>query len=186
MDNRKKGFTDIRLFMPNKKSDLIKQMIADSALSQSDLAEYLNCTVSSLRNKFSRDSFSLYDFIVICHVCGYSLSIHNGSIDDDLSTAKDCIDVVCETLRNASEEDDMDLVLDALDEAEVAQERLELYECVFDLSPENILTKEECNRIKKIEDDKRNDKYQKIINGLSENEQLTLLEMLKDKQEEKI
>ena len=185
MDSTKKGYSDKQFYILNVKSDIIKKMAQDSDISQSDLAEYLNCTISSLRNKFSRDSFSLYDFIVICHVCGYSLSIHNGSIDDDLSTDKDCIDAVCENLRNASEEDDMDLVLDALDEAEVAQERLELYECVFDLSPENILTKEECNRINIIEDNKRKNKYQKIINGLSESEQLTLFEMLKDKQEKK-
>lgn len=182
MDNNKKGFSDKQLFTPNKKSDLIKQMISDSAISQSDLAEYLNCTVSSLRNKFSRDSFSLYDFIVTCHVCGYSLSICNGDIDDDLITANRCINTVCENLRNASEEDDMDLVLDALDEAEIAQEKLDNYECVFDLSPENILIDKECQRIKSIEEQKRENKYHKIINGLSKDEQLTLLEFLKDKQ----
>lgn len=185
MDNAKKGFSDKQFFKSGIKSDIIKKMMNDSGLSQNDLADYLNCTISSLRNKFSRDSFSLYDFIVICYVCGYSFSICNGSIDDDISTAKECTDVVCENLRNASEDDDMDLVLDALDEAEVAQERLEIYECIFDLSPENILTDEEINRINTIEANKRNDKYHKIINGLSETEQLTLLEMLKDKQQNK-
>lgn len=184
MDNTKKGFSDKLLFIPNKKSDLIKQMISDSALSQSDLAEYLNCTVSSLRNKFSRDSFSLYDFIVICHVCGYSFSICNGSLDYDLDNAHDSLNIVCKNLHDIDEDDiDIDLVYEALDEADIAQESVDNYECTFDFSIENILSEEECTRIKAIETNKRNDKYNKIINGLSKEEQLTLFEMLKDNQQ---
>ena len=50
MDNSKKGYSDKQFFKPSVKSNLIKKMMTDSALSQSDLADYLNCTVSSLRN----------------------------------------------------------------------------------------------------------------------------------------
>lgn len=184
MDDTKKGFSDKQLFITNKKSDLIKQMISDSAISQSDLAEYLNCTVSSLRNKFSRDSFSLYDFIVICHVCGYSFSICNGTLNNDMENAHDCLDIVCGNLHDIDEDDiDIDLIYEAMDEADIAQENIDNYECTFDFSIENILTEEECNRIKAIETNKRNDKYNKIINGLSKEEQLTLFEMLKNTQE---
>lgn len=184
MDNTKKGFSDKQLFIPNEKSNLIKQMLFESAISQSDLAEYLNCTVSSLRNKFSRDSFSLYDFIVICHVCGYSFSICNGSIDNDINDAQESLNIVCSNLHDIDEDDiDIDLIYEAMDEADIAQESIDNYECTFDFSIENILTEEECNRIKSIETNKRNDKYNKIINGLSKDEQLTLFEMLKNTQE---
>lgn len=184
MDNTKKGFSDKQLFIPNKKSDLIKQMISDSAISQSDLAEYLNCTVSSLRNKFSRDSFSLYDFIVICHVCGYSFSICNSTLNNDMENARDCLDIVCGNLHDIDEDNiDLDLIYEAMDEADIAHESVDNYECTFDFSIENILTEEECNRINAIRANKREDKYNKIIKGLSKDEQLTLLHMLKDNQE---
>lgn len=184
MGNTKKGLSDKQIFISNKKSDLIKHMLSDSAISQSDLADYLNCTISALRNKFSRDSFSLYDFIVICHVCGYSFSICNGTLDNDIETARDCLNTICDKLHDIDEEDiDIDLIYDAMDEADIAQESIDNYECTFDFSIENILTEEECNRIKSIETNKRNDKYNKIINGLSKEEQLTLFEMLKNTQE---
>ena len=87
-------------------------------------------------------------------------------------------------MHDIDEEDiDIDLIYDAIDEADIAQESIDNYECTFDFSIENILTEEECNRIKSIETNKRNDKYNKIINGLSKEEQLTLLEMLKNTQE---
>lgn len=177
MENTKKGYSDKQFFKPNVKSDLIKKMLKDSALSQNDLADYLNCTLSSLRNKFTRDSFSLYDFIIICHVCGYSLSICNGDIGDNLNNAMDCVDSIVKNIRMGDE--DIDQVLD---DAELAQENLESYECTFDFSLENILTDEECHRIQDIQKKKSNDKYHKILNSLSENEQLAMLEILKSKQ----
>lgn len=177
MDNAKKGYSDKQFFKPNVKSDLIKKLMNDSALSQNDLADYLNCTVSSLRNKFTRDSFSLYDFIIVCHVCGYSLTICNGDLHNNLSDAQECIDTIISNL--CFGDADLD---DALDDAQLAQEKLETYECVYDFSPENILTMEENQRIEKIQNQKSTDKYHKILDSLSENEQLAMLELLKRKQ----
>lgn len=179
MDNEKKGYSDKLFFKQNAKSNLIKKMMDDSGLSQSDLADYLNCTLSSLRNKFTRDSFSLYDFIVICHVCGYSFSICNGDLDFCIGAANDCIESTISKI-NDGETDTLEL----LDDIEVAQEHLDQYECYFDFSPENILSNEEINRIKNLESEKKEKKYKKIIQGLSDSEQMTLFSLLKEKIED--
>lgn len=185
MNNVKKGYSDKHFFKPNIKSDIIKKIMNDSALSQNDLADYLNCTVSSLRNKFTRDSFSLYDFIIICHVCGYSLTI-SSEMECNMTDIKKSIEDIYAMLQSFFHDEEVDIetcVGEALDIAEYADDQLNLYDTVFDFSLENILTKEECQRIRSLEEKKQNEKYNHIINHLSEDEQKAMYEILKAKQE---
>lgn len=180
--NSKKGYTDKLFFKENIKSDIIRKMMQDSSLSQSDIADYLNCTISSLRNKFTRDSFSLYDFIIISYVCGYSLSICNGDLNESIVAAQECIDSVLSSLHDEGA-DLQDAIDEALDEAEIAEEHLSYYECIFDFSPENILTDDEFQRIQKMQIEKRKAKYNKVLNNMTEKEQMDLFDLLKERQE---
>lgn len=181
MDTTKRGFSDKAFFKPNVKSDLIKKMMNDSAISLTDMADYLNCTVSSLRNKFSRDSFSLYDFIIICDVCKYSLTIQEADTEWKIETAKECVDKAFYNLRSLDEDNlDIETFGECIDDIDVAQENLEGYECFFDFEPSNILTPEEVDRIEQIKKAKRKEKYHRIVNKLSTDEQKTLLEYLQE------
>lgn len=189
MDTTKRGFSDKAFFKPNIKSDLIKKMMNDSAISLTDMADYLNCTVSSLRNKFSRDSFSLYDFIIICDVCKYSLTIQEADTEWKIETAKDRVQNAFYNFKYL-DDDILDKIgLDRIDlekfkesviDIEIAQENLEGYECFFDFEPSNILTQEEVERIEQIKKAKRKEKYHRIVNKLSTDEQKTLLEYLQE------
>ena len=67
-DDKKKGYTDKDFFQKGVKSDIVKSLLNKANVSQTEIASYLGCSVQSFRNKMNRDSFSLYDFIVICHV----------------------------------------------------------------------------------------------------------------------
>lgn len=174
-NGNKKGYSDKLFFKENSKSEIIKTLMQGASLSQSDVAEYLNCTLSSLRNKFTRDSFSLYDFIVVCYVCGYSFAI----VEDDgyIDIAKECVDSAINYID--TEESDTDA---ALEDLLVAQENLEGYEYIFDLSPENVLTEDEFQRIQSLMEEKRKSKYEKILDGMSKNDQMTILQLLEERQ----
>lgn len=74
-DDKKKGYTDKDFFQKGIKSDIVKSLLNKANISQTEIASYLGCSVQSFRNKMNRDSFSLYDFIVICHVCNADFTI---------------------------------------------------------------------------------------------------------------
>ena len=57
------------------KSGIIKKMMKNAGIDIHCLAEYLGCEDQSLRNKFSRDSFSIDDLVITTYACGYSVYI---------------------------------------------------------------------------------------------------------------
>lgn len=77
----KKGYSDKDFFKKGIKTKMIKTLLDKSGISQSEIASYLDCSVQSFRNKMNRDSFSLYDLIVICHVCNADFTINIGNND---------------------------------------------------------------------------------------------------------
>lgn len=79
----KKGYSDKDFFKKSIKTKMIKTLLEKSGISQSEIASYLDCSVQSFRNKMNRDSFSLYDLIVICHVCNADFTI---TTSDNITT----------------------------------------------------------------------------------------------------
>ena len=183
MDSNKKGFSDKNFFQPSVRSNIIKEMMKYSAMSQQNIADCLNCSLPSLRNKFSRDSFSLYDFIVICDACGFCFNISYGSYED-MNTAKDCLENVTSDLYNvvSDSEEVSDAIGESYDDADLALENIENFESFFEFYPENILTLRECSRLEQIKNSIAQKKYGSIVDNLSPKEQLDLLTFLQEKQ----
>lgn len=74
---------DDDIFNERPKSRIIKWLMNESSVSTSLLAEYLGCSTQTLRNKLSKDSFSLDDIIIAAYACGYSLSLVGKNIQDE-------------------------------------------------------------------------------------------------------
>lgn len=68
-----KSLSDLYADSGHPKSMLIYKMMAKSGVSFTSLAECLLCNPQSLRNKLSRDIFSLDELITTAAVCGYEL-----------------------------------------------------------------------------------------------------------------
>lgn len=66
------------------KSMLIYKMMAGLGVSFTTMAHYLMCTPQSLRNKLSRDSFSLDDLIAAANVCGYDLILRKKDRSEEI------------------------------------------------------------------------------------------------------
>ena len=82
----KYSFDDMDKFISeNDKTStlLIKNMMNASNISLDLLAAYLGCKPQSLRNKFSRDSFSLDDLLITALACGFSVVLKNNSTNEE-------------------------------------------------------------------------------------------------------
>lgn len=60
-------------------SKCVRQMADSKGYSQEDMATVLMKDIAILRNKLYRGVFSLQDLTLIASVCGYELSLSNGS-----------------------------------------------------------------------------------------------------------
>lgn len=63
------------------KSELIKAIIKKSAITRKELAVYLGITEYYLDNKFSRNSFSFDDFVIVAYACDRKI----GFLRDDVT-----------------------------------------------------------------------------------------------------
>ncbi len=187
MTTGKKGYSDKKFFQPSVKSNIVKKMISERGISQKTLARYLNCTQASLRNKFSRDSFSLYDFIIICYACECPLSIVPFD-SESIEIAKECFEDIEDSILSALDEEPKDLYNashDALDTLENALDNLGFLDIVFEFTPENILSEEECERLNNIKESNSTEKLDRIMGSLTDSEQLTFYKLLEEQQKNK-
>ena len=62
-------------------STLVKQLVKTSIneITYNTIADALNISISALRNKFCRNSFSLIDMVIICHMTGSRFSIETAN-----------------------------------------------------------------------------------------------------------
>ena len=67
-------------------SDIVRKMIKKKNISIKKIANYLNCTEQSFRNKLSRNSFSIKDIMIIAYVCDATVSIDYAAYTDDFDT----------------------------------------------------------------------------------------------------
>lgn len=63
--------------------NLVRKLLYSNDISVKEAAMYLNCTEQSFRNKLSRDSFSLRDLIILCHLCNAQFTIEYFSPKSD-------------------------------------------------------------------------------------------------------
>lgn len=178
MEDTKKGFTDKAFFRPGVRSNLIRKLIKANNISQAELAEYLNCNLSSLRNKFSRDAFSLYDLIITCYVCNCTFAImENDDLHDIINDVNECIDTASDSIYN----DDYDNAKDAIDSASEQISQIVDFEYDYVLSPEEFFTEEEYKRIEELKKNRSTSKrYDDFIESLSPSAKRELLERLKN------
>ena len=67
-------------------SDIVRKMIKKKNISIKKIANYLNCTEQSFRNKLSRNSFSIKDIMIISYVCDATVTIDYAAYTDDFDT----------------------------------------------------------------------------------------------------
>ena len=61
------------------KANMVKWMMKQSETSLEDVAAYLDCSVSYLNNKLTRESFSFEDLLLAAYACGYTFVLVNNS-----------------------------------------------------------------------------------------------------------
>ncbi|MGB4660187.1 MAG: hypothetical protein WBI07_13480 [Mobilitalea sp.] len=59
--------------------ELIRELLKTHKVSIAIVSEALECTQQSLRNKLTRDSFSIKDLLIISGLCGFTLGLINDS-----------------------------------------------------------------------------------------------------------
>lgn len=74
------------IWSSRKKSNIIKWLMKQSGIQVEEMAEYLGCSVQYLNNKFTRDSFSIDDFIIAAYAAGYSVDLTSTLNDERKST----------------------------------------------------------------------------------------------------
>lgn len=67
-------------------SDIVRKMIKKKNISIKKIANYLDCTEQSFRNKLSRNSFSIKDIMIIAYVCDATVTIDYAAYTDDFDT----------------------------------------------------------------------------------------------------
>lgn len=67
-------------------SDIVRKMIKKKNISIKKIANYLNCTEQSFRNKLSRNSFSIKDIMIIAYVCDATVTIDYAAYTGDFDT----------------------------------------------------------------------------------------------------
>lgn len=175
MADRKKGFSEKDLFSPNVKSDLVKEMIQASGISQIDLAEYLNCTINSLRNKLSRDVFSLYDLIVISYACNKTLTITNtDTLENDIEAMTMNIQHLTECIKTKDYSSLKEITSNLID----LITELSLSATEYKLSPDYYLSSEEYQRISNLKKNISEKKYDDFISSLSSSDRNALMARL--------
>ena len=59
--------------LSKKSSDTLKEIIKNSGTDIKSLAHHIGIEEQSLRNKFTRNSFTIAEFLVIAGDCGYDV-----------------------------------------------------------------------------------------------------------------
>ena len=67
-------------------SDIVRKMIKKKNISIKKIANYLNCTEQSFRNKLSRNSFSIKDIMITAYVCDATVTIDYAAYTGDFDT----------------------------------------------------------------------------------------------------
>ena len=73
------------------KANMVKWMMKQSGVSLETIAEHLGCKVNYLNTKFSRDSFSFEDLIIIAYACEYTFILANNNGEEEPAYRVDII-----------------------------------------------------------------------------------------------